>query len=141
MNILQERVLKVLFVLIWVLALIHMTAEYYHLYYYVLWFDMVTHFLGGVWLGVGVLWAYYLSEYVQPRVPGRWSFFVALLAGLLFGVLWEAYEFGVWQWSGVELPANYVPDTQLDLVMDVVGAAFGYLVVLYIVWKTPVSQQ
>ena len=52
----QEKMLKILFVLIWVLTFIHMVAEYYHLYYHLSWFDIVTHFLGGVWLGLAVVW-------------------------------------------------------------------------------------
>ncbi|KKS86003.1 MAG: hypothetical protein UV60_C0004G0080 [Parcubacteria group bacterium GW2011_GWA2_43_11] len=55
-DLLQERILKLLFIVIWVLALVHMTAEYYYLYWTVRWFDILTHFLGGLWVGIAVVW-------------------------------------------------------------------------------------
>ncbi len=124
----QERILKVLFVLIWALALIHMLAEHYHLYWTVRWFDLVTHFWGGVWIGLASIWVWYFSGYIQrARFPNGRVLALALLAGLVIGVVWEVYEFGVWKVVGRPFPENYIGDTQLDIVMDICGAYVGYL--------------
>jgi len=127
MEILQERILKILFVLIWALALVHMMAEYYYLYWIFRWFDIVTHFFGGVWVGIAAIWFWYLSGYIKAmHFPKKKAVLVALLFGLLIGFLWEGYEYVVWQLVGKGLPPNYIPDTTLDLVMDCMGAYLGF---------------
>ena len=124
----QERILKVLFVLIWILAFTHMVAEKYYLYWLIDWFDILTHFLGGLWVGLAVLWVWYFSGYFRSiQMPDKRAVYIALGAGLLIGLLWEVFEFTVWHWSGEGLPPNYAPDTRLDVVVDTVGALFGYL--------------
>jgi hypothetical protein len=124
----QERVLKVLFVLIWVLAVAHMMAEVYFLYWAFEWYDILTHFLGGLWVGMAALWFWYLSGYIRDieTIDFR-ALPIAILAGLVIGVVWEGYEYGVWMWSGSGLPINYMQDTSLDIVVDVFGALFGYV--------------
>jgi magnesium-transporting ATPase (P-type) len=130
MKVLQERILKTLFVLIWVLALTHMSAEYYYLYWRLGWFDILTHFLGGLWLGIASIWLLYFSGYVRkPQIPGNGAFLTSLFAGLLIGIVWELYEYVVWQWSGLGIPINYIPDTTLDLLMDFIGSGAGFFVV------------
>ncbi|HCC05130.1 TPA: hypothetical protein DEP58_02375 [Patescibacteria group bacterium] len=141
-NVLQERILKLLFILIWMLALIHMTAEYYHLYWTIRWFDILTHFLGGLWVGIAVVWLWYFSGYVRKMyMPDRHTVFVALLGGLLVGLIWELYEYIVWILTDAGLPPGYVGDTLLDLVMDVTGAGVGFLILQQFVFKKPVEAQ
>lgn len=122
----KEHVLKVLFILIWVLALTHLAAEQFSLYWTYWWFDVLTHFLGGAWLGLASLWLWYFSGHFGTRMPTRRAVLIALFAGLSIGLLWEVYEYSVWQFLGTGLPNNYVADTLGDLAMDVVGALFGY---------------
>lgn len=128
MNETQERILKFLFVLIWALALIHMLAEQYYLYWTVRWFDMVTHFLGGAWIGLASIWVWYFSGYVRkPQFPKGRVLLLAVLSGLVVGVIWEVYEFAVWKVVGRPFPENYIGDTQLDIIMDMCGAYVGYV--------------
>lgn len=125
--------LKVLFMLIWVLALAHGAAEYYHLYWMYRWLDVPMHFLGGMWVGLAVMWFCFRSGYVWNQHTPPFSIFTAaLVGGLLIGFIWELYEYVVWQFSGKLLPDNYLGDSLLDLVMDVVGAltAYGGVVLL-----------
>jgi hypothetical protein len=124
----SDKLLKLLFVLIWALALIHIAAEYFYLYWQFHWFDIFTHFLGGLWVGLAALWLWYYSGYIKNngRFVGK-ALVVALVAGLTIGFVWELYEFIVWQLSGRGLPPNYISDSLLDLVMDTVGAFVGYL--------------
>jgi len=133
----QERVLKFLFVLIWVLAVAHMMAEVYYLYWVFGWYDIMTHFLGGLWVGMAFLWIWYLSGYVgEIKAPDKKALYIALLAGLVIGILWEGYEYIVWIWSGTGLPQNYIPDTTLDIVVDILGAFLGYFVFLKLTHDT-----
>lgn len=134
MELYQEKILKASFLIIWLLTFAHMTAEIYFLYWRLQWFDIVTHFLGGLWLGVTSLWFWYLSGYIgKIRFPDKNALFIALGAGLAVGLLWEVYEYGVWQFTGKGLPYNYIPDTILDLIMDVVGAGVGYLLFMKLI--------
>ncbi len=133
MELLQEKILKILLILIWSLVLIHMTAEYFYLYWLFKWFDIFTHFLGGVWLGLASIWIWYLSGYFgNMRMPDKKSIFIALGAGLLIGFVWEFYEFIIWQLSGKGLPINYIGDSSLDIIVDVVGAVLGFFILKYI---------
>jgi len=141
-DLLQERILKLLFIVIWVLALVHMTAEYYYLYWTVRWFDILTHFLGGLWVGIAVVWVWYFSGYVRKMyMPDKSTVFVALLGGLLVGLLWELYEYIVWIVTDAGLPFGYIGDTILDLIMDITGAGVGFLILQYFVLKKPIEAQ
>lgn len=61
------------------------------------------------------------------------ALFVALLGGLLVGILWEIIEF----WFGVsKLGPNFITDTITDLSMDVVGAFIAYITWIKIPHKT-----
>lgn len=136
LEVLQEKILKVLFVLIWVLAFIHMLAEAYYLYWILNWFDIVTHFLGGLWLGISALWFWYLSGYIyKAHFPDKKAFYIALCAGITFGFFWEVYEYAVWQWSGAGLPNNYISDTIMDLFVDILGALMGYFTFSFLIKK------
>ncbi len=133
MELFQERVLKVLFILIWILALIHMSAEYFHLYWLFKWFDLIPHFLGGVWVGLSGIWIWYFSGYFKNmELPDKNVVIIAILFGFIIGFVWEAYEYVIKQLSGAGLPVNYVFDSVLDLLMDVIGAFAGFLTFKYI---------
>lgn len=115
----QQRALMVLFILIWALTGAHLAAEYCHLYWVYRWLDVPMHFVGGVWVGLMSLFVYDSMAtrrgHVHPLVIG-------FIGGLSIGLVWEFYEFVVWQFSGRGLPGNYIEDTLLDVLMDVVGA-------------------
>lgn len=133
---LQERTLKLLFILIWLLALVHMSAEYYHLYFFFPWFDIVTHFLGGLWVGIATVWVWYFSGYLRKaHLPDRNSIYVALLGGLVVGIVWELYQYVIWMLTDVGIPLGYIGDTILDLVMDVVGAGVGSFILQYFIFE------
>ena len=124
------------------LALIHMTAEYYYLYWTIRWFDIVTHFLGGLWVGIAVVWVWHFSGYVRKMyMPDRSTVFVALLGGLLVGLTWELYEYIVWMMTDAGLPPGYVGDTLLDLIMDITGAGVGFLILQQFIFKKQAEVQ
>jgi hypothetical protein len=123
----KEELLKVLFILIWVIALTHMAAENFYLYWTFRWFDILTHFMGGIWVGLAGLWVWYYSGYIREvRRPTSRAILVALGAGFVIGILWELFELVVWILAGTGLPSNYGPDTLLDLIVDMAGALAGF---------------
>lgn len=119
-----------------------MTAEFYYLYWIFRWFDIVTHFLGGVWVGIATVWFWHFSGYLNKmHMPDKRTVFVALLGGLLIGLVWEMYEYVIWIWTGEGLPLNYVADTRLDLVMDLLGSLAGFVVLKQFLFKTNLQKQ
>ncbi len=124
----SDRLLRTLFILIWVLVIANAVAEHWYLYWVYRWLDMPMHVLGGVWLGLAGLWLWYWSGLRVARMSAVPAFVVALGAGVLAGVAWEGYEFVLWQLSGKGLPAHYLTDTFTDLSMDTLGAFLAYWV-------------
>jgi hypothetical protein len=123
----KNAMLQALFVLIWAIALLHVAAEYYYLYWMYRWFDIPMHFLGGLWVGLAMLWVCFRSGYVPPERAARYRpFVVAVVGGMLIGLVWELYEYVVWVVSGKGLPLDYVPDSLLDLVMDFLGTLVAH---------------
>jgi hypothetical protein len=103
------------------LAVLHGAAEYYSLYWYFWWFDIVVHFVGGATLGLAALWflRFELPHLARTRVS---LVALAVVAALVFGILWEVFEFA----TGTSGALHFWPDTLLDLLMDLVGAVAAY---------------
>lgn len=128
MRISTERIPAVLFYLIWTITLLHIAAEHYYWYWQFRWFDIPMHFLGGVWLGIAGVWLVHHTRWFGTLRELVTPFTAALLAGLCIGILWEGYEFVVWQLAGNGLPVGYIQDTAKDTMMDVIGACVGYII-------------
>lgn len=103
-------------VVIVVLAVFHLTALEFYLYWHFVWLDIVTHALGGMWIGILVLMIRAWLGYTPSIV---WGVFGAIV----LGGLWEVFDAFV----GVPWGANDALDTSIDLLMDAVGGAFGAL--------------
>jgi hypothetical protein len=96
-----------------VMALLHVGAIIFYIYWSVWWFDIFMHFLGGIAAGLLALWLY-----SQGNRRGN-EFWAALLGALIIGIAWEVYEYA----AGVTYALDaYTFDTATDLVMDLVGA-------------------
>lgn len=122
--------LKVLFVLIWSIVVLDLLAQYLALYWVFRWFDLLVHFLGGLWVGLALLWLWYRSGYGRAlSLPEGYlrPLGIALAAGLAVGLLWEAYEFIIWFLSETGVPDNFTIDSLGDLVMDILGALLAAL--------------
>jgi hypothetical protein len=116
-----------LFVVIWCIALVQLSAEYFYWYWTYKWFDIPMHFLSGLWVGLAALYLSFHTTYLSEQVRRVAPFLLAIGAGLLVGLVWEGYEYLVWVYTDT-LPPNHRPDSLLDLVMDVLGAGIGWLV-------------
>lgn len=81
------------------------------------WYDIVLHFLGGVWVAL----ALYTAIVYFGQTPAA----AGVIGGLIIvGILWEIFELAI----GAPREANYFLDTSLDLLMDVLGGFFGFLI-------------
>ncbi|MEK7480328.1 MAG: hypothetical protein AAB665_03530 [Patescibacteria group bacterium] len=98
------------------LAALHVAGLALYLYWYFPWFDLITHFMGGMWAGAFLLWSRAQAGYAP-------SLLFVVGGTLLIGVVWEIFELA----AGIPRDAKYVFDTNLDLLMDVLGSlcAFG----------------
>lgn len=96
------------------------------------WFDMLMHFLGGLWLGLA--WVWFLSSQSlrlspEPKALALTakSILQIILLVLLVGILWEVFEFFVDETiakNGFDLA-----DTLSDLLFDSLG---GFSAIFYL---------
>lgn len=100
-----------------VVGAIHVSATKYFLYWHYVWLDVPVHFLGGLWLGL--LSAWLLSSRQLPV-----SYVRVMLTVLIVSIGWEVFEIA----AGVPIEKNFVFDTSLDLVMDILGGTLGYVI-------------
>lgn len=107
------------------IAVAHYAAGGAGLYYAVAATDVVMHFLGGLWVGLGALLIFFTSGTLRlPRRDLRVVAVVTLACVMSVGLAWEIYEL----WGGLTDPLLDRVDTLSDLAMDFLGgvAALAY---------------
>lgn len=105
----------VLFILITLLFL-HVYGMENHLYLKYWFYDLLTHFLGGVSIAVS---AFYILKRTKHIIA------IAIIAG----VIWEIFEvyYDITGWP-IE-STRYILDTFIDIVMDTLGAVVAWFFV------------
>lgn len=88
------------------------------LYFVIWWWDIPTHFLGGVWGGLFAAW---FLEHWTKRITVAECAFIAL--GI--GIGWEIFEY-VFQLEK-SIFMSYWLDTSKDLLLDTLGGALAGL--------------
>lgn len=115
----------ILLFLIFILAT-YALALWLKLYYVFWWLDIAHHLLGGFW--VACLANFYFKK-SGVIASGATLFFMVLGIVALIGVLWEFVEFAsdsyVWNVGFLSYE-----DTLSDLFFDLLGGAFGLLLIL-----------
>lgn len=103
------------------IALLQFLATRYFLYWEFWWYDIMMHFLGGLFIGASFLWFVYFEA---SRLKKNLPVFVATFAVVFtVGVSWELFEYVTGMYNAV----NYTLDTTLDLAMDIAGMMGAYL--------------
>ena len=132
---------KALLLFIVIIAVANAFAEHFFLYWRLPWLDMVMHFLGGIWIGLTVLWIYYLSDKFKDIPENRRkASYVYLLAGivtLVIGIFWEIFEFNI-DFFITFNEFNGFYDTISDILFAVGGAILS---VRYFVYKEYYKKQ
>lgn len=103
-----------------ILAVTHVLALKFYLYWRYLWLDMPMHFLGGVVVGLLLYTLYDLRLSLVPRTP-RW--FTVVLFVLMVAMMWEIYEVLI----GIPMLEDYLFDTVSDLIFGGVGGVVAFL--------------
>lgn len=120
---LKDRVFLFSLLVLFLLAAIHHIGLARNWYYTMPSLDLITHFLGGLWITLVVLWLIFRSGYIRTIPYSKKSAaLVALGTVAVIGVLWELFEL----WAGIIIQEGYVLDTVLDGVMDALGALAGF---------------
>lgn len=94
-------------------------ADKFYWYNSIWYFDIIMHFLGGVWVGLFFI-------YIFSRESLDFLFLKVILSVLLIGISWEVSEFYVNNMIG-QVPFDIV-DTLFDICFDIFG---GLLSVIY----------
>jgi len=105
-------------------------ANLYHLYWSLVEFDSVVHFIGGAAFSTSLLWFYFFSGFFNPEKRNFSRFlFVSTVGAMAISVSWEIYEL-IFNQTTVQI-ANYPYDTTMDLTMGFLGALaaclYGYM--------------
>lgn len=91
---------------------------YQGLYGLIWWWDIPSHFLGGVWVG-------FLTAWLLQKLGGRISVARSIAGALVVGIVWEIFEHYFALGGNAFMP--YWIDTIKDLIIDMAGGALaGY---------------
>lgn len=116
-----------LFILISLISFLNKLGGDFDLYWRFWWYDIVMHFLGGLWIGLITLWIYYLSGYFKKNKKDKpFVFLLSFLSVLIVGISWEIFEY----LFEIVFSSNYISDTALDLIMDILGGLVASIVLL-----------
>lgn len=124
----RHKLLKLLVLLMVFIFVLDLLGRTFYWYYTIWYFDLITHLLGGFWVGLFFL-------YFFLRTSGNAPIVKVLLATLFIGIVWEIFEYIVYQRIG-GIPFSSL-DTMLDLVVDMAG---GGMAILYVYKKIEVNE-
>lgn len=103
-------------ILLWVLNFVALDQS---LYWSLGWYDVMMHFLGGLTIGVLVVWFLKL-ENISVK-----SFLFVFVCVMIVGIAFEIFEYVNDLTYSTQ---DYSIDTIIDLVMDALGAVSAYWV-------------
>ena len=120
----RKKLLRtVVFLIIFIFLANYLALKFY--WYYSIWYsDMIMHFLGGLWIGLAVI---YLDP---PHKPSFLSVFRVTMFVLLLGVGWEVYE--LFAYNDIVHVSFNLLDTLSDIFFDLAG---GLAAILYFFGK------
>ena len=125
----QKKLSIYLASLILFIFVVNYVAVKFYWYSAIWWFDMPMHFLGGLWLGLAIIWLFSLKELSPPERPFGWAGFkliFKIILGVLFvGILWELFEIFINK-SIAQNPFNIL-DTVSDMCFDLVGGSLSII--------------
>jgi hypothetical protein len=120
------HIIRLTFVVLAVILLLHYVAVTLFLYSYVWWYDIPQHLLGGFASGLFLLW-FFSSENRTGggRMTSLRVMAIALVGAITVGLVWELFEYcaGITQ----NTIGSYPLDTVKDLAMDITGGYFAHV--------------
>ncbi len=116
----QNKIFYTMFGVLSVTGILNIIGTKLYLYWTVTWFDMIMHFLGGLFVA---LFFFSIFAFLKSRLPYMEKLVLGLIFSILVGLVWEYYEVIVGVTDLRE--AGYWSDTGMDIVMDTLGAIVG----------------
>lgn len=122
----QKRALFAAMIVIWIILGLQLAASQWSLYWVLPWFDILMHFLGGLWLGLMIFAL--LSKPIPYLLEHAGLLVIVVVSGtLFFGFLWEIMEFVLDVMLGTNMFQPNLPDTLSDLGFDMIGSVVAAL--------------
>ena len=120
----RQKSFALLALLLYIILSLHLLALYFYWYWVFWWYDILLHFLGGLWLGGTALW---FLRYVKNEKHSTVAtiYFFPLLITIIVGLSWELFEFSLDTF--IIFQTNDIIDTMSDLGMDIVGSLVASL--------------
>jgi len=142
----KDRFLQFLVLSLLAILLFHLIATIHYLYWKYKYLDTILHFLGGVWLGLAVIWyGYYSNKISLPKKPLIFTIIIVLSFTSLVGVLWEFFEFFINEYVAIKIDPDIVKldlkDNSKDTFSDLFSALFGSLISSFILLKRGNAKQ
>lgn len=128
LNMDRKRLFKILARLIVLIFILNYLGSKFHLYVSIWYFDMPMHFLGGLFIGLALIWLLSykdLSLGLSLKLIFKILFYV-----LLFGVSWEIFEILVNNTFAKDLFNTL--DTFSDIFFDLAGGTFAIFYFFYL---------
>ena len=124
----KNKLSILIFILILIIAIFNKLALVNFLYWRFWWFDIMMHFLGGLWIGLVSLWTYYFSGFFK-NLNQKYSFIflLSIISVCVIGIGWEIFEILI---DPEYFQEGYISDTILDLIMDVIGGIISSVIII-----------
>lgn len=122
----QNKIFRAMFWILFIVGAMNAIAYKLYLFWTVIWFDMVMHFLGGLFVS---LFFFAMLSVLKSKLSYVEKLVLGVVFTVLVGLVWEYYELVI----GVTNLADtvYWGDTGMDIVMDTLGSIVG---VLFVHW-------
>jgi len=118
----QKKILNQILFLIVVIFFLNLLAMKFYWYWSIPWFDMLMHFLGGLFISLVLLWLNYFRGLLGSFSKKK-AILIAILGTLVIGLLWEIFEFSLDTF--ITEKSWDMADTLSDLFFDLLGAGIG----------------
>ena len=115
----RKKLITILISLIFGIFLVNFMANKFYWYSSIWYFDMIMHFLGGLWIGLASIYLFKISDKSVNTI------FRVMLSVLLVGIAWEIYEIAVNDVLA-QNTFNYL-DTISDIFFDLGGGSTAIL--------------
>ncbi len=109
------------FLVVLLVFILNKLAMQFYWYVSIPWLDMPMHFLGGIFLALGIGALFF---HRTNKIHFFKKLLFILLWVLLFGIAWELFEFSVFTLIKFVEP-NSMADTLMDLFFDLLGGLVG----------------
>jgi len=111
----KKLLIRIVFLVLIIFLLNYLAMKFY--WYYSIWyFDILMHFLGGIWLGFAFLYLFSIEKITFNLI------LKILFVTLLIGIGWEIFEILIDNFITGKY-FNYL-DTISDLLFDLAGSLF-----------------